>query len=258
MTTPLATTLRNRSVDDLLRDPQRRQHSRHFHQLFRRLRLRSRSTRRTRRTGDRGHFDNLLGHRAIQHPQGVRHVVHRLRHRKIEDLHERADGAEIFHDVPHHLVLPASDLRQRCWQAPAGLFFEAEELRLGCGGLSDLRRSSARAPTPRPWPSSVSLRNGAKTRPRPWRRSSAHAATWSGAVAPSSVSLQRNQGRDQHKSHPLGFETSRSHKQGKGNACLSQTPGGGGGGSDGEVNVVSLSIAHHGMHRIMEVMSLWT
>ena len=67
-------------------------------------------------------------------------MVHPMRHRKIEDLHERADGAEIFQDVPHHLLLPASDLRQRCWQAPAGLFFEAEELRLGCGGLPDLRR----------------------------------------------------------------------------------------------------------------------
>ena len=44
------------------------------------------------------------------------------------------------HDVPLHHALPASDLRQRCWQAPAGLFFEAEELHLGCGGLPDLRR----------------------------------------------------------------------------------------------------------------------
>ena len=43
-----------------------------------------------------------------------RNVSKHLRHRKIENLHERADGAEIFHDVPHHLALPASDLRQRC------------------------------------------------------------------------------------------------------------------------------------------------
>ena len=32
----------------------------------------------------------------------------------------------------------------------------------------------------------------------------------------------------------------------------------GGGGSDGAVNVRSLSITHHGKHQIMEVMSLWT
>ena len=41
-----------------------------------------------------------------------------LRHRKIENLHVRADGAEIFHDVPHQTSLPASNLRQRCWLAP--------------------------------------------------------------------------------------------------------------------------------------------
>ena len=109
------------------------------------------------------------------------HVVHHLRHRSIEDLHQGGKLDQILHDVPLHLALPASDLRQRCWQAPARLFFEAEELRLGASGSSPC--SSARAPTPRPWPSSVSLRNGAKTRPKPWRRSSAHAATWSGAVA---------------------------------------------------------------------------
>ena len=34
--------------------------------------------------------------------------------------------------------------------------------------------------------------------------------------------------------------------------------GGGGGGADPSVNVASLSIMHHSMHLIMEVMSLWT
>ena len=42
--------------------------------------------------------------------------------------------------VPLNPLLPASHLRQRCWQAPAGLFKKTEELRLGCGGLPDLRR----------------------------------------------------------------------------------------------------------------------
>ena len=88
---------------------------------------------------DLGHFDSLLGHRAIQNPQGVHHAVHQLRHRKIENQHERADGAEIFNDVPHQTHLPASNLKQRCWPAPAGLFLKAEELRLGCGRLPDLR-----------------------------------------------------------------------------------------------------------------------
>ena len=131
-----------------------------------------------------GHFDNLNGHRALRNPQCIHHAVHQLRHRKIKNLHQRCKLAKILHDVPLHLALPASDLRQRCWLVPAGLFFETEELRLGCGGLPDLRRVLLLVlPTPRPWPSSVTLRNGAKTRPGPWRRSSAHAATWSGAVA---------------------------------------------------------------------------
>ena len=38
-------------------------------------------------------------------------------------------------------------------------------------------------PTPCPWLSSVPVRNGAYSLPGPLRRSSAHAATWSGAVA---------------------------------------------------------------------------
>ena len=87
-----------------------------------------------------GHFDNLHGHRALRNPQGIQHVVHHLRHRKIKNLHQRCKLAKILHDVPLHLALPASDLRQRCWQDPTGLFFEAEELRLGCGVLPDIRR----------------------------------------------------------------------------------------------------------------------
>ena len=62
----------------------------------------------------------------------------------------------------------------------------------------------------------------------PMRQSAARVEATSAAVAAASASQsQRNHGRVQHKSHPLGFETSRLHKQG--NACLSQTPGGGGG-----------------------------
>ena len=63
--------------------------------------------------------------------------------------------------------LPATSDRG-AGRPPAGLFFEAEELELGCGGASGpLPCSSARAHTPRLWPSSVPFRNGAKTRPGP-------------------------------------------------------------------------------------------
>ena len=43
--------------------------------------------------------------------------------------------------------------------------------------------SASQDPPPRPWPFSVLLRCGATSWPGPERRTSAHAATWSGAVA---------------------------------------------------------------------------
>ena len=62
------------------------------------------------------------------------------------------------------------------------------------------------------------------------RRSTVRGATTNAGVA--LAASWRHHWRVQHKSHPLGFETSRSHKQG--NACLSQTPGGVCGGYLGE------------------------
>ena len=152
-TTLATTTLQNWSVDDLLGDLQSdargRQHGQHFHQLFRRLRHRNQGTSRNDIYEKLRHFDNLHGHWALRNPQGIQHVVHHLRQRKIKNLHQRCKLAKNLHDVPFHLALSASDLRQRCWQAPSGLFFEAEELRLECGGLPDLRRVVLLVP-PRP------------------------------------------------------------------------------------------------------------
>ena len=71
--------------------------------------------------------------------------------RSIENLHEGADIGEMLHTVPLNTVLSARNLRQRCWPAPVGLFFEAEELRLGCGDLPDLRRVVLLVP-PHPGP----------------------------------------------------------------------------------------------------------
>ena len=68
----------------------------------------------------------------------------------------------------------------------------------------------------------LGTKNGAGRWPTPCARSSARVEETSGAGAPSSAVRSQNHGRDQHKSHPLGYESSRSHKQG--NACLSQTP----------------------------------
>ena len=52
-----------------------------------------------------------------------------------------------------------------------------------CDLTSESRPVAKYTPPHRLWPSSVLLRSGATSRPRPLRRSSAHAATWSGAVA---------------------------------------------------------------------------
>ena len=86
------------------------------------------------------------------------------------------------------------------------------------------------------------LHPGCDARPRQaqMRRSAARVGATSAAVAAASASQsQRNHGRVQHKSHPLGFETARLHKEG--NARLSQTPCGVCGvcGSDDEERAVS-------------------
>ena len=97
-----------------------------------------------------------------------------------------ADFGKMLHAVPLHTFLPASNLSQRCWQAPA--FGSSSRLKSSGWSVGGFRIF---APTPRPWPSSVSLRNGAKTRPGPWRRSSAHAATWSGETLGTTRTPQR-------------------------------------------------------------------
>ena len=51
------------------------------------------------------------------------------------------------------------------------------------GGPGSWPCSSSRAPTPRPWRSSVLVRSGAFSLPGPMRRSSAHVSAVSGAVA---------------------------------------------------------------------------
>ena len=114
--------MRNWSVDDLLGSPLLEQgigqHSRHFHQLFHQLRLRSRALNSTNRKSKLGHFDSLLGKRRHKIAKEQAHFLwlfHNLKHRKIKNLH----GAEIFQDVLLQASLPASNLRQRCWPAPS-------------------------------------------------------------------------------------------------------------------------------------------
>ena len=117
-------------------------------------------------------------------PAHLHQLVHHLRRRIVKSRHDERVVEDLFHCaclVP--LLRP--DFEEPLRPRPAGLFFaEAEELRLGCGGgPGSWPCSSSRAPTPRPWHSSVLVRSGPYSLPGSLRRSSAHAATRSGAVA---------------------------------------------------------------------------
>ena len=90
----------------------------------------------------------------------------------------------MFHGVPlnpllrpdlHEAVRPGSPQRQAGHPRPSD---STGCLPPGEGDASESSpQSSTRNPPPRPWPSSVLVRNGATSRPGPLRRSSAHAAT---------------------------------------------------------------------------------
>ena len=121
----------------------------------------------------------------VEEMHDVRQLFHHLRRRIVENRHRRDSIDNLLHGAlqnPHLRPGQGSDpVRPR----PAGLFFkEAEELRLGCGGgPGSWPCSSSRAPTLRPWHSSVLVRSGAYSLPGPLRRSSAHVSVMSGAVA---------------------------------------------------------------------------
>ena len=73
--------------------------SRHFHQLFRQLRLESRTV----RDGvlwDLGHCDDLLGDRSVEGLEDVHQLVHHLRHWYVEDLYHWSKVGKLLHGVP--------------------------------------------------------------------------------------------------------------------------------------------------------------
>ena len=148
-----------------------------------------------------------------------------LRHRCIKNLHHGSDVGHLLHNVPQTppAVPPAAPTAS--WAAsPPGSSKRSKSSGSEEGTVVRKRPCNApHVPPPEPLPSSGAVRCGADTRQGPSRRSSVHTVSKHGGVAPSSASRsQRNNGRGQHKSHPLRLETSRSHRQG--NACLSQTP----------------------------------
>ena len=119
-------------------------------------------------------------------------LFHHLRHRIVEKRHQRDCVDNLLNGAPQIQLLHPGQGGDPVRPRPAGLFIkETEELRLVCvweggrRGPGTWPCSASRAPTPRPWLSSGPVgRSGATLQPGPWRRTSAHAATWSGAVAP--------------------------------------------------------------------------
>ena len=111
---------------------------RHFHQLFRRLRHRKNPTRRrTRKAGDLGHFDLLLGDKEVDDLQHVLQLVHHLRHKDVKSRQPRSDVSKLLHSVPQNL-LPRPDLvgavRPGAPELRHAIIVEKEVLRAGLLG----------------------------------------------------------------------------------------------------------------------------
>ena len=98
------TTMRNWIVVDLLGNPllEEVENRRHFHQLFRQLRVATQTSRRNIVRQDLRHCDNRLGnHRKLRGKElhDIRQLFHRLQHRSIESLDQLIRDAV----VPLHL-----------------------------------------------------------------------------------------------------------------------------------------------------------
>ena len=133
-----------------------REGSRHGHQLFRQLRITHQASRRDVLENDLGHFNNLLGnrHKSIDEPEHIHQLFHHQRHRSIARRYPRNGVDDLVHGVPLNPLFRPGQGRHPVRPRPAGLFVvEAEELRLGCGGVPDRRRIVQLVP-PHPCPGS--------------------------------------------------------------------------------------------------------
>ena len=84
---------------------------RHFHQLFRQLRITTQASRRNIVRHDLGHCDNQLGN----HRQIVRQLFHHLQHRNIETLDDLVPDACVPLQLP-----PRQRLKQCSWPLSPG------------------------------------------------------------------------------------------------------------------------------------------
>ena len=122
---------------------------RHFHQLFRQLRLLERGTLQDRVLKNLGHFDDLLDirKRLVEDLQHFHHRVHRLRHRNMEKLDDGHNIDNLLHDVPRDSLLRPRHGRQPVRpRAPelrhAVIVVEAEVPRAGLLGCGFFRNSA--------------------------------------------------------------------------------------------------------------------
>ena len=127
------------------------------------------------------------GNVALKNTRTSTSCPHHLRHRSIEHRQgHNVDG--LLHDAPLNPLLRTRHVEQTVWPGATDGWHLVKVL--GClpsgewGSSGSSPCSSTRSPTPRPWLSSGPVgRYGATLQPGPLRRSSAHVATMSGAVA---------------------------------------------------------------------------
>ena len=161
---------------------------REFHQLFRCLRH---GENRARAAGRRRHLGQGRRKLRATPPAGRPSAAQERREPGTPARHRRTGPRCAADPCPAAWPPRAGQAARRWalrtgWRAPAGVW----------GDPGSWPWSSTRAPTPRPWQSSVLLRSGVYSLPGPLRRSSAHVSAMSGAVAAVvAVQLQKRPAR---------------------------------------------------------------
>ena len=101
--------MRNWIAVDLLGNPlfEEVENRRHFHQLFRQLRVATQTSRRNFVRQDLRHSDDLLGNRREcgEELHEVRQLFHHLRHRVVEKRHQRNSVDDLLHGAPQNPLL---------------------------------------------------------------------------------------------------------------------------------------------------------
>ena len=122
---------------------------RHIRQLLHHLRHREHGTLQDDVVGsDLGHVDHLLRHPCVDVPEHFHQLAHHQRHKNVKRRHPGSVVGKLLHGVPLNRLL-RPDLEEPVRPRPARLFLvEAEELRLGCGGVPDRRRVVQLVPPP--------------------------------------------------------------------------------------------------------------